>query len=245
VHRTRFAGCAVLQLEGWFSANIPDIASHIDRLAGKGILVRSSGRLFHKDSLAAFQNELQTVLQKYHADNPLKPGMPKEELKARVAPHGRGAEIFDLVAGMEAIAIDRDIVRMKDFNASASASVAGSGTKNRIISILNKEGFQPPFKPDLAQLAGASEKETTDMLRLLAQEGALVRINDAMYITKEHYDRMLSLLRDFYSKKKEMGVAEFRDLLGTSRKFSIPFLEYLDSNRITIRVGDVRKFMLK
>jgi selenocysteine-specific elongation factor len=184
-------------------------------------------------------------LRKYHLDNPLKPGMPKEELKARVSPHVKGDEIFELVPGMEAIAIDRDIVRMKDFKASASASTAGSATRDRIMSILNMEGFQPPFKPELAQLAEVSEKEATDLLRLLAQEGALVRINDAMYITKEHYDRMLSLLRNFYSGKKEMGVAEFRDLLGTSRKFSIPFLEYLDSNRITIRVGDVRKFMLK
>jgi selenocysteine-specific elongation factor len=245
VHRTRFAGCAVLQIEGWFNSNLPDIASTIDSLVGKGILVRSSGRLFHKDSVAAFQNELKAVLLRYHGDNPLKPGMPKEELKARVAPHGRGDEIFDLISGMEAIAIDRDIVRMRDFTASASATAAGSGTRDRLISILNKEGIKPTYKPELAQLAGTSGKETTDLLRLLAQEGALVRINDAMYITKEHYDRMLSLLRDFYSRKKEMGVAEFRDLLGTSRKFSIPFLEYLDSNRITIRVGDVRKFMLK
>ncbi len=52
-------------------------------------------------------------------------------------------------------------------------------------------------------------------------------------------------LRDFFSKKKEMTVGEFRDVLGTSRKYAIPFLEYLDSNRITLRVGEVRKFLAK
>jgi selenocysteine-specific elongation factor len=56
---------------------------------------------------------------------------------------------------------------------------------------------------------------------------------------------MLNLLKDFYAKKKEMTVAEFRDILGTSRKYALPLLEYLDSNRITLRVGDIRKFMLK
>jgi selenocysteine-specific elongation factor len=170
--------------------------------------------------------------------------MAKEELKARVLPHAKADEIFELVAGMEGIVIDREIVRQRDFKASSSAS-SGGGIRDRIVSTLGKEGFQPSLKPELAQALGINEKEIADLLKLLAQEGVLVRINDSMFITKDNYDKMISLLRDFYAKKKEMGVAEFRDLLGTSRKFSIPFLEYLDTSRITIRVGDVRKLMLK
>ena len=57
--------------------------------------------------------------------------------------------------------------------------------------------------------------------------------------------RSIERLKGFFAKKKEMTVGEFRDILGTSRKFALPFLEYLDSNRITIRVGDVRKLLLK
>jgi selenocysteine-specific elongation factor len=42
-----------------------------------------------------------------------------------------------------------------------------------------------------------------------------------------------------------MTVAEFRDILKTSRKYALPFLEYLDSNKMTVRVGDIRKSLLK
>jgi selenocysteine-specific elongation factor len=42
-----------------------------------------------------------------------------------------------------------------------------------------------------------------------------------------------------------MTVAEIRDVLQTSRKYALPFLEYPDSNKITMRVGDVRKLLLK
>jgi selenocysteine-specific elongation factor len=56
---------------------------------------------------------------------------------------------------------------------------------------------------------------------------------------------MMKRLQDFFSNKKDMSVAEFRDVLGTSRKYAIPFLEYLDSNKITLRVGEVRKFLVK
>jgi selenocysteine-specific elongation factor len=244
VKRSHFQGSSVLQVEGWFNADLPEITSGIDKLAAKGVLIKSKGRLFHKESFDAFQGELKTELQRYHAENPLKAGMPKEGLKARMTPRGRTDEIFELVAGMAGIVIEKEIVRLSDFRAASSSS-SGGGIRDRIVSTLSKEGFQPSLKPELAQALGISEKETADLLKLLAQEGVLVRINDALFITKENYDKMISLLRDFYSRKKEMGVAEFRDLLGTSRKFSIPFLEYLDSNRITIRVGDVRKFMLK
>ena len=117
--------------------------------------------------------------------------------------------------------------------------------KGRIIDVLNKDGFQPPLKPEIAQKLSVNEKEINDLLKLLAKEGAVVRINDSMYISKEQYDKMIGRLRDFYSEKKEMTVAEFRDILGTSRKYALPLLEYLDSNKITLRVGDIRKFVLK
>jgi selenocysteine-specific elongation factor len=56
---------------------------------------------------------------------------------------------------------------------------------------------------------------------------------------------MIGDLKNFFSKKPEMTVAEFRDILNTSRKYALPFLEYLDSNKVTLRVGDIRKLMLK
>ncbi|MBI3592281.1 MAG: SelB C-terminal domain-containing protein, partial [Nitrospirae bacterium] len=110
---------------------------------------------------------------------------------------------------------------------------------------LNKDGFQPPLKNELVQQLSITEKELNDLLMLLTKDGSIVRINDALYITREQYDKMIGLLKEFYSKKREMTVAEFRDLLGTSRKYALPFVEYLDSRKITLRVGDIRKLMLK
>jgi selenocysteine-specific elongation factor len=42
-----------------------------------------------------------------------------------------------------------------------------------------------------------------------------------------------------------MTVAEFRDVLNTTRKYALPLLEYLDSNKVTMRIGDIRKLILK
>jgi selenocysteine-specific elongation factor len=38
-----------------------------------------------------------------------------------------------------------------------------------------------------------------------------------------------------------MNAAAFRDLIGSSRKYTIPLLEYFDRVGLTIRMGDIRK----
>ena len=97
----------------------------------------------------------------------------------------------------------------------------------------------------MAREISSDANSVSDILKLMHKEGAAARINDSLYMSRRHYDRMLELLKDFFSGKPEMTVAEFRDLLGTTRKYALPYLEYLDSNNITLRVGDVRKFLLK
>jgi selenocysteine-specific elongation factor len=56
---------------------------------------------------------------------------------------------------------------------------------------------------------------------------------------------MILLLGAFFGKKPEMTVAEFRDLLNTTRKYALPLLEFLDSQKVTLRTGDIRKLLLK
>jgi selenocysteine-specific elongation factor len=79
----------------------------------------------------------------------------------------------------------------------------------------------------------------------MVKEESLVRISDSMYLASSAYNKMIAALKNLFSKKPEMTVAEFRDILGTTRKYALPILEYLDSNKVTLRVGDVRKFLLK
>jgi selenocysteine-specific elongation factor len=117
--------------------------------------------------------------------------------------------------------------------------------KIKIIDILEKGGFQPPTKEEMAETLKLDQKRFDDILKLMAKEVSLVRISESMYVTSSVYNKMIENLRNFFSKKPEMTVAEFRDVLNTSRKYALPFLEYLDTHKITLRVGDIRKFLLK
>ena len=117
--------------------------------------------------------------------------------------------------------------------------------KDKILKTLEQAAFQPPTKDELAAAISIKAQEAGELLKIMASEKTLVRINDSIYIPMTNHTVMMDRLKNFFSKKSEMTVGEFRDILGTSRKYALPFLEYLDSNKITLRVGEVRKFLIK
>jgi selenocysteine-specific elongation factor len=85
-----------------------------------------------------------------------------------------------------------------------------------------------------SQLDGAAQAFDT----LLAR-GALVKIGDDLYLASQIAairTRVEGYLRD----NERMTPAAFRDLLGTSRKYAMPLLEWLDARGVTLRNGDYR-----
>ncbi len=244
IRRAGYAGRTVEQIEGWIQGNLPEIGSAIDQLTGKHLCIKAQDVLFHRDSIAAFREQLVGLLAAFHRENPLKPGLLKEELKNRLKSALKGEEkAFLLLPFIPEVELDRDLLRLAGF--SVSLSQGDETLRGRILAAIEQDGFLPPLRKEIADRLRIPEKELADLLKLMTAEGQLVRINDSLHVTEPLYQKMLERLRAFYAKKPEMTVAEFRDVLGTSRKFALPFLEYLDSHRITLRIGDVRKFMLK
>jgi selenocysteine-specific elongation factor len=241
IRRSGFNGLTLSMLEGWLSGNLSAIHAATDHLLKNGTVVKSSDVLFHKDVINAFREEVCSRLSSFHKANPLKAGMPKEEAKTTIKMEPR---IFNsLVELLDDVVVEKEVLRLKTFTVALSSG--NEGDKKKILEALGKEGLQPPSKQELGQALALGDKELADLLRLLTREGALVRINDSMYITALQYEKMLDLLKGFFTNKRDMTVAEFRDILGTTRKYALPFLEFLDSHRVTLRVGDTRRLMVK
>lgn len=240
VKKAGLKGLDASSLTGWIRAEIPVLEESLRQLKSQRVLIQLNTTLMHRDVYRALSAGILGALETFHKENPLSPGMPKEELRAqmRINPDIWG----NWLSSMETVTVDREVVRVSNFRAASSDSSAAS---SKILEMLEKARFQPPTKEELSEALSLPLKLATDMLKLMGKEGTLVRINDSMYITASAYKELISLLKAFFSKKPDMTVAEFRDILGTTRKYALPFLEYLDSNKITLRVGDVRKFLLK
>jgi len=78
------------------------------------------------------------------------------------------------------------------------------------------------------------------IIQLMLKENTLVKINEEMLIHRTTVDKLIADVKALKSKGAKIGVGEFKDLTGVSRKFAIPLLEYLDRQRVTRRVGDER-----
>ena len=80
------------------------------------------------------------------------------------------------------------------------------------------------------------------MLRLLERDGLIVGVEPGRFYATESVENLVNRLRDGMTEGREYSPAELRDVLGLSRKYLIPFLEFCDRRRITERraTGRVR-----
>lgn len=241
VKKASLHGIPISLIEGWIKAEIPSIKDSIRLLKEKGIVIHFEDTLLHSSAFSAFRETVNSALNDFHKRNPLRPGMPKEELKTYLRIEQK---IFNsLINSLKDVVIDKEVIRSAGFKVALSE--ADETSKTKILGLLDKSGFQPPTKEELSSTLSIDQKQLSDILKLMAKEGSLVRINESIYLTAPAYRKMIDSLKNFFSKKPEITVADFRDILGTTRKYALPFLEYLDSNKVTLRVGDVRKFLLK
>lgn len=228
-------------LEGWIKAELQDIAKAIHELVDEKRIVEVDHRLLHKDAFDQFSKKILSTVTDYHRKNPLSQGMPKENIRALF--RWLEQRLFEGFLGLvQGIVTDRDTVRLESFTISLGRD--SELLKDKILKALRDSAFQPPSKEELAKTVSVKNKELEELLKIMVSEGNLVRINDSTYLPSARYTQMINSLRDFFKAKPEMTVGEFRDILGTSRKYALPFLEYLDSNKITLRVGDVRKLLI-
>lgn len=235
-------GLSLSGLEGWIGAELREIHRAAESLLQEGSLIRCEGLLLHINVFNDFSVKAISILEDFHKKNPLQQGMLKEALRAQFK--GLGQRMLeDLIGNVKGIVTEQELIRLETFNVKLDKNTAR--LEEKILKNLEGASFQPPFKDELGRSLSIKPKELEGMLKIMTSKGSLVRINDSLFLTGNSYHSMIERLKKFYLTKPEMTVGDFRDILSTSRKYALPFLEYLDSHKVTLRVGDVRKFLLK
>jgi len=85
---------------------------------------------------------------------------------------------------------------------------------------------------------GKVPSETTDdILNILLEEKQIVRVAEDMYTLAEYIDEAERIIRGRLREDPVITIAQVRDLFGTSRKSAKPILEYMDSIKVTKKMG--------
>ena len=188
------------------------------------------------------KEQLLNSLKEFHAGHPLLPGMDMEELRGKLA-YELSPKIFrvviDLFINEKLIAKEENLLRL----ASHKVQLGGQEKTlmDKIKKILGEQPLAPPDLKEIERQAAVPRNRLGEVLRLLEREGSVVRVTTDMYFLTASIEQLRATLVQFLTEKGEMNAAAFRDLIGSSRKYTIPLLEYFDRAGVTIRIGDFRK----
>jgi selenocysteine-specific elongation factor len=235
------AGIEEAEIIGSVAADKAEITGALAALASKKSIVRVDNLYVHTGQLTTLEKKVLDLIASYHKANSLKPGIDKEEvkgmLKVRLHPKALNMAIDGLIRKKQ---IETEGSKLKLPGFKPAVGKDQGLYKDKIVEAIRKGGSQPPVREELPALFGITDKDAKDLLKLLADEGRLARINDSLYLDKVVLETLKTDLVKFLQEKKEIVVADFRDLAKTSRKFAVPILEYFDSQKLTQRVGDKR-----
>lgn len=231
-------------LAAWMDLTVSEAEQMLDTLRNKKkILHLNDGSFVGKAYWEKVSELANQVLAHFHRENPIVEGMDREELKSRLAERmhlksGKKAEA--LIAELQkrkVITIQGSVVSVAGFTVSYSDEASQMMTDME--NIYKKAGIEVPSTDELVG-AYKDRKQARQVLSELTKKGILVKAGTGVLMHKEHWDRALNILREHLAANPQITLGEFRDLLGTSRKYAVMLLETYDQMKITKKTGDVR-----
>jgi selenocysteine-specific elongation factor len=181
------------------------------------------------------------AVARFHAAEPLLSGISREDLKARVF---AGASplffraVLDRLAAEKKIAVDQDAVRA--FGRSITFAGADEQAREQLVSRFRELGLQASAPDEVALATGVDRATARKIIQLLLKEQVLAKVNETLVVERAALQKLIEAVKARKNVNPRLGVGEFKELTGLSRKFAVPLLEYLDAQRVTRRVGDER-----
>ena len=184
-------------------------------------------------------------LESYHDQYPLRQGQPREDLLSRLAlqmrrKHKKEFEPSYLAALLNywtsksllqvekgIVSLDGHVVRFSEKQEQAAAKLA---------STMEANPFNPPTKSVMLEQLDNDKA----LLEVLLEEDSYITVSNDIVFSESAFAAMQDRIMQYLSTHGTATLAELRDLLGTSRKYVQPLLEYMDASLITRREGETR-----
>jgi selenocysteine-specific elongation factor len=207
----------------------------LDRARG---VIRAGDRLFSSELVATLRTRLVAAVEASHKQHPIEAGLSLQHARSTLQ---ASEEIVELVV--------RDLVEQGKLQLMGGV-IARAGWKGRpegrdaeqadlLAETLRAAGPNPP---SVAELGVQFGRYVPALLRALEREGRVVAVAADRYFSRDALDELLERLRAGTADDRDRTASEVREILGLTRKYLIPFLEYCDRTGVSTRRGDVRRF---
>jgi selenocysteine-specific elongation factor len=217
----------------------------LKRLEAEGTAIafgnEKSRAYLHKDHYQEAAERVKSTLDEFHRMKPLADGMAKETLKKKALASWdtKSAEVLiDNMTREGAVETDGKTVRL-----AGSTAATTSDQQNLIEDAVARIASNPVSPPTLSELAaelGGDKGMLSELLTIAEKENRVIRISPELFFSPAAVADIEDKLREAIGPGG-ITVSDFKNVIGTSRKYALPLLEYFDRVRVTARVGDLRK----
>lgn len=223
------------------------LAAALERLVQTGELVAAGEgeeRVYcHAEIFAAMEQQALGHLRAFHEANPGREGMSRQELRTRL-PASLPGRVYELVLNAlvqrGAIAAEADLVRRIQGRAQAAGAML-TPIERDIVEAFRGWGLTPKRPKEVPEALGLDVNAVRPALERLLQRGLLVRVRSDLYVDAAAIAELRQRLEAYLDAEGEIAAPAWKTITGTSRKYAIPLAEYFDAQKLTLRIGDIRK----
>lgn len=217
------------------------VRKHIAPLVESGEAVQLAGdRYVHRSSVTAASDEITDALNRLHDENPLSIGFEKKQFFPVLKSDRRLVDrsVEELVACGD-LAFNDGLFQLP--SRAPSLSQGQLAMADRIVTIYRESGFVSPRREELPEALGAPASVVDPVLEHLVQTGEIVVLSEKVILHRKSVEISRNKLVEYLEAHGELESGAFKGVLGTTRKYSIPILEYWDAQGLTTRVGNKRR----
>ncbi|UCD37691.1 MAG: selenocysteine-specific translation elongation factor [Fidelibacterota bacterium] len=184
--------------------------------------------------------QIVSVVTEYHRTYPYNRGANREFIRQQV--NGDERFLEEWLKGM----VDQGLLKVSGetwslHSFSVQLSDEDETLLSKIVDTLEQQGFQVEYVEALAVSLDIPLERLLTLCVFAEGQGRLVRINQRIFMHRDTVDRLIGAVGQHFREHRELTVADAKEITGTTRKHTVPLLEYLDRNSHTIRVGDKRQ----
>ena len=226
---------------GWLESEVARSARKLTEQGHLRIIAENPPVVAAAQAVTKCTAALRTAVEAYHRENPLLPGIPRQELRAKAG--NPGAELFEtslrdlLQAGV--LAISGDLVQRA--GRAVELTLEEMRAKELIEKAFEQAGLTVPSLDEVLTKLPVEARRAQKILQILLREKVLVKISGDLVFHRAALADLRKLLSEYSrARGSRLPIPAFKELTGITRKYAIPLLEYLDRERVTQRAGNER-----
>ncbi|HMD38200.1 MAG TPA: selenocysteine-specific translation elongation factor [Candidatus Acidoferrum sp.] len=227
---------------GWFEKEVREGAQTLATGSRIKIVSTEPLILLCKKAFDEVRKKLTERVERFHKENPLLPGILREDLRASL---GRRVREETFRTALAELAAEKKLDLQGELVKKAGSEIAllpdEAIAKDKIAKAFSDAGLAVPSVKEVLATLAVEAKRAEKLLQILLREKSLVRISPELIFHRDALAHLKGQLSTYKKAKGErISVPVFKELTGITRKYAIPLLEYLDRERVTRRAGDER-----